>query len=146
MKPVSPDRLARALARVSAPNAAGDLPAAQPGRLEETDRVSLRSDRGLRNVRVLDITHIEADENYTRVHVKGHPPAFVRRPMSEWERVLPEALFLRVERSLIVQLRAVREVLAGSRDAVRVAMVGQPEPIVLARRASLRLRNALRAR
>jgi len=141
LKPVHPDRLAAALKRLGAAER-DDRPAS---RLAESDLVSLRTDRGLRVVPLLSITHIEADENYTRVHVKGSAPAFVRRAMSEWEQLLPDGQFLRLTRSLIVQLRAVREVRPLSRDEVQVVIAGQAEPVTFARRAALRLRQALKS-
>lgn len=142
LKPVHPDRLAAALAKASLPSR--PAPPAQP--LTGSDVVALHDDRGLRLVPVKRITHIESDENYTRVHIEDAPPAFVRRSMLEWHRSLPEVEFLRVGRSLIVRLPAVREVQEDSRDVARVRLAGQAEPLVVARRASIRIRKALGAR
>src|SRR3974377_826317 len=105
--------------------------------------VSLREDRGLRLAPVRKITHIQSKENYSRVHLADARPALVRRSMAEWEQVLPKEKFLRAERSLIVQLASVREVKPESRDVARVVLAGQTQPLTLARRASLRIRQAL---
>lgn len=48
------------------------------------------------------ITHIEAEENYSRVHMANHEPMLVRRTMAEWKRLLPRKYFLRVDRSTLV--------------------------------------------
>lgn len=141
LKPVHPSRLAAALARVGATRTNGSEQPLQTG-----DLVALRDERGLRLVPLLGITHIESDENYTRVHVAGETPAFVRRSMLEWHRSLPAADFVRVGRSLIVQLDSVREVQAESRDVARVHLAGQAEPLIVARRASVRIRKALGSR
>lgn len=141
LKPIRADRLAAALARLGAP------PASTPtASFRDSDLVALRDDRGLRLVPLRRITHIESDENYTRVHVAGEPPAFVRRSMIEWHRSLPGVEFLRVGRSLIVRVASVREVQADSRDVARVHLAGQAEPLIVARRASIRIRKALDAR
>lgn len=137
LKPVHPDRLTAALARVRS------TAAAPGGALALEDLVSLREDRGLCLVPVREITHIEAEENYTRVHRANGRPAFVRRPISEWERLLPPDHFVRVVRSLIVQLGAVRGLHPESRDRVQLTLLGQPTPLPLARRAGHRLRQAL---
>jgi two-component system, LytTR family, response regulator len=136
LKPVTAERLARALDRVGAPEPA-------PAALRATDTVFLRSDRGVRTAPVMSVTHIEAEENYTRVHLAEAPPVLVRRPLGEWERILPAALFVRVERSLIVNRTAVRELEIVSREVARAHLAGRREPLVLARRASLRLRQGL---
>jgi two-component system LytT family response regulator len=161
LKPVHPDRLFRALQRLdasiskSAPRDDEDAsvatsratpPVAQPVPLRESDLVALRDERGLRMVPLRRITHIEAEENYTRVHVANEPPAFVRRTMLEWDRLLPEREFLRVSRSLVVQLAAVREIRSESRDVARVQLAGQPDALTVARRPSARIRQALQGR
>lgn len=149
VKPVHPDRLAAAMARVRAtPVASAPAPAPMPysARLAADDVVALREEGGMRVVPLRRITHIESEENYTRVHVAGEPAAFVRRPMVEWDRLLPDPQFLRVSRSLIVQLAAVREVQTESRDVARILFKGQAEELTVARRSSVRIRQALEGR
>lgn len=141
LKPVLPDRLARALARVAAP-APAEVPA-PPAPLEAGDLVFLRNDQGFQSVPVDSLTHIEAEENYTRVHLVDGSSPLLRRTMAEWETLLPPALFVRVERSLIVNRTAVQRVDVLSRDVAQVHLAGRRNPLVLARRASLRLRQAL---
>lgn len=137
LKPVAPARLAATLSRLAVP----DEP--PTGMLLDSDQVALRDDSGLRLVPVRSITHIEAEDNYTRVHLLGSSPALVRRTLAEWERSLPAAPFLRVDRSLIVRLDAVRTLCSESRDLTRLTLEGRAEPIGLGRRATARLRKAL---
>ena len=138
LKPVHPDRLALALRRLALPRAEPEL---TPLRMDDT--VFLRSDRGLRIVPVEEITHIEAEENYTLVHLADGSSMLIRRGISNWEESLPPERFVRVHRSLIVNHGAVRSLVAESRDSTRLEIVGRPNPLILARRASLRLRRSL---
>jgi two-component system LytT family response regulator len=142
LKPIAPERLARALAKLAAgmeePSNASVAAPLQPG-----DTVFLRADNFLRTVPVSALTHIEAEENYTRVHFTDGAPMLVRRAMGEWEKLLPSPLFVRVDRSLIVNRAAVQRLEVVSRDIAHVHLAGDREPLVLARRASLRLRQAL---
>ncbi|MDF3056236.1 MAG: two component transcriptional regulator, LytTR family [Rariglobus sp.] len=140
LKPVAPERLARALARAAAASPPAP-PAGAP--LQPGDVIFLRSDQNVRSAPVTALTHIEAEENYTRVHLADAPPLLLRRTMSEWEALLPPSLFVRVERSLFVNLTAVRELEIVSRDVARLHLAGRRDPLVLARRASLRLRRLL---
>jgi len=112
-------------------------------RLELGDQVALREDRGLRLVPVSAISHIEADDNYSQVFVAGSAAAFVRRSLTEWEKLLPERAFLRISRSLLVRLAAVREVHPESRELTLVSLEGLDVPLRLGRRAGLLLRRGL---
>ena len=138
LKPIHPERLAGALARVAA-----DRTPVPTERLAQEDVVALRDERGLRMVPLRSITHIESVENYTRVYIADAAPAFVRRSMTEWDKTLPATAFLRVGRSLILQLAAVKEITADSRDVAHVRLSGQSEPLTVARRASIRIRRAM---
>ena len=55
-----------------------------------------------------------------------------------------EAVLRSVERSLIIHLQAVRKVVAQARDEMSVEVEGFSAPLPLGRRASFRLRRALR--
>jgi two-component system, LytTR family, response regulator len=146
LKPVAPDRLARAIARVAAPPSAPEAtPATLPGatRLQASDTLFLRTDQNLQTVPVLSVTHIVAEENYTRVHLADGTAPLLRRTMNEWESLLPTSHFFRIERSLIVNRTSVLRLDVISRDVAHAHVAGRREPLVLARRASLRLRQAL---
>lgn len=141
LKPVATERLARALARLADSTPAH--PEAATTVLAASDLIFLRSDRGVRTAAVSALTHIEAEENYTRVHLADGTAVLIRRAMSEWEKILPSDLFVRVERSLLVNRTAVRDLEIVSRDIARAHLTGRTAPLTLARRASLRLRQAL---
>jgi two-component system, LytTR family, response regulator len=56
-----------------------------------------------------DVSHIEADGNYVRLHVEGRS-YLLRETMNRLERSLDPAAFVRVHRSAIVSVARVREV------------------------------------
>lgn len=137
LKPVTPERLARALSRL------GEPAPAPAGPLLPNDLVLLRTDQQLRSVPAIELTHIEAEENYTRVHLADGAALLIRRTMAEWEKLLPAGLFVRIDRSLLVNRAAVRQLATVSRDVAHLHLAGAGQPLILARRASLRLRQAL---
>lgn len=148
LKPVAPDRLARALARIATPPATPpSMPTSTPvpdaARLQASDTLFLRTDQILQTVPVLSVTHIVAEENYTRVHLADGAAPLLRRTMNEWEALLPASHFFRIERSLIVNRTSVLRLDVVSRDIAHAHVAGRRAPLVLARRASLRLRQAL---
>lgn len=72
-------------------------------------RLLVRQDGALRLIALPDVTWIEADGNYVRVHVSGR--AFrIRTPLSALERRLDPDHFARVHRSALVNLDRVAEI------------------------------------
>lgn len=137
LKPFHPDRLALALARL-------DRRAPRKARpFAHDDRVFLYSDLEMRVVLATDITHIEAVQNYCRVHLTEHEPVLVRRMMGEWKRLLPPKYFLRVNRSTLINLYAVKEIVPLPHHHTTVSFVGVSSPIELSRIPSRRLRKGV---
>lgn len=140
LKPVRGERLAAALHRVVY------LPRPSPKeRYRPGDRIFLESDSEMRVVFVAEISGIDAEGNYSRVHVTDGSSLFMRRNMAEWEALLPAPPFIRVNRSLILNCRAVEKVEVQGRDQVVVEVQGYTSPEILSRRGFDRLRKALRA-
>ncbi|HEY0270998.1 MAG TPA: LytTR family DNA-binding domain-containing protein, partial [Sphingomonas sp.] len=100
LKPVVPDRLARAMGRVAEKRrAAGDVPAPQPEWLEEF-WVPHRSE--VIRVSADDVDRIEAERDYMRLHI-GPRSFLLHQTISELERRLDPARFIRLHRSAIVR-------------------------------------------
>jgi len=137
LKPISADRLALALSRLDrrAPRKAKPF--------AHDDRIFLYSDLEIRVVLATDITHIEAVENYCRVHVTNHDSMLVRRTMSEWKRLLPGKYFLRVNRSTLINLYAVKEIVPLPNHHMKVSFVDGSSTVELSRIPSRRLRKGV---
>ena len=145
LKPVEPARLALALQHVRQGRAAvsgGGSAAASGLRLD--DAVILRDAGRLRRVRVRDVAAIVAEGSYTRVHLAAERPMLVLRRMAAWEALLPTPPFLRVERSLVVNIDRVAGLDIRSRDigSITLDALGSP-PLSVARVALARLRAVL---
>ncbi len=106
LKPVKAERLARALLRVTQPaTGEGETPVAVPGlALRPDDIIHLSSSTAARFAPVTDIGGIVAEENYSLVHLVDSTTVLVRRSMKAWEDILPGAHFMRVHRTVIVNL------------------------------------------
>ena len=124
VKPVHPDRLLEALARVRL-----DLARGAPARERVMDVVDTAV-RGLSDaraspryphrfavkdgerfvlIRAADVDWVDAAANYIRLHVRGRE-YLVRRTLSDMERQLDPAQFTRIHRSTIVNVARIREV------------------------------------
>ena len=118
LKPVTADRFAKALARVKARHAArpGDDTNRQILSLLETiasptrylKRLAVRTAGKTVLVDVAEIDWIEAAENYVQLHTTaGHHLLHVT--MNTLEKSLDPAIFLRIHRSVIVNVTRIRE-------------------------------------
>lgn len=67
----------------------------------------------------------------------------VFRPISDWERSLPAPPFVRLDRSVLVNLALVHETRSISRNCTQVTLAGG-EVLTIGRSASQRLRKLLR--
>ncbi len=141
LKPISPERLAAALERVRA----GDrsAPPFLGAALASDETLILRSGDRIRRVSLTEIAAVVADGHYTRVYLAGEPPMFIQRGISSWSAQLPASAFLRVDRSLIVNLARVRALDVRSRDIAQLTLAALGPPLELGRAATARLRAAL---
>lgn len=138
LKPITAARLHASLLRIESQADVSDHK-----NLLDTDLVALREDSHLQMVPVRDISFISSEDNYTKVHLVDGSSLMVRKPMMDWENQLPTEHFARVDRSLIVRLDAVRELQSVTRNRSHILFSGNTNPLVLGRRASLRLRRCL---
>jgi two-component system LytT family response regulator len=129
LKPVTPERLAAALARLGEPASA-----APPARLRADDLVHLRTDAGSQFVEAGSIGAILAELNYTLVHLASGVRHLVRRPMKSWEEQLDPALFLRISRDTLVNLAQVVRHERDDHKGGRVWVAGRAGPLQSSRR------------
>lgn len=106
-------------------------------------KVYLSLDSGMTAIEIQSITHIQADENYTCVFLKEGKTCHVRKSLQSWENLLPSREFIRIHRSLLLNLSAVQNIHLESRDTGHVLLEGYPSPLRLARRALQRLKQGL---
>ena len=137
LKPVHPDRLAQTIHRVT-----GGLPPKSAAPDQRT--VMVKTGRKEERFPIAEITHIQAMDNYSMVHFRNSPSLMVRRTLQQWQRLLPPAKFLRVERSYILNISEVGNCHSVSRDAYEVTLTHAPAPLVLGRPAAQRLKQAMR--
>ena len=132
LKPVRAERLAEAVRRVVSGN--DRRPPAEDTQIPvERGGVTRFIDRG-------DITHVEAQGDYARLHTRSGESYLVRIPLSTLEEEWRPVGFWRIHRSLLVALAHVTEVRSeGGRTTV---VVGNTE-LPVARRHTRELRDVL---
>jgi two-component system LytT family response regulator len=101
VKPVRPEGVERALTRLRQGTDVGQESGAA---LRHGDLVALREAHGLRFVKVTDISHLQAADDYSEVHLINGTSALVHVPLRRWELRLPATDFARIHRSFLVNL------------------------------------------
>ena len=135
LKPVRPERLARALERAKL---AGGKDA-----YDMADHITLRDNGRSVVVPMKKVAALVADGYCTRFLVSGEKPFLAGTPLGSHEERLPTESFFRIGRSMIVNLRLVESLESSSRDLAILRMEGIEEPIQLKRAAAARLRAAI---
>ena len=76
-------------------------------------RFAVKHHRGMRLVRVREIDYIQAGGNYAEIHAAGEIH-LVRMTMQELEQRLDPSMFVRIQRSTIVQIDRIRDIVPAS--------------------------------
>jgi two-component system LytT family response regulator len=139
LKPILPERMEAALARVARQVAAVRGDALRP-------TLELREPRRTVFADPADIAALCADGDFTRVLLAGQPSLLILRTLGQFEELLPTPPFQRLGRSVILNLDRVRRLQARDRNLAHVVLDGLDEPLALGRVAVSRLRAALAGR
>lgn len=135
LKPVRAERLAEAVRRVVEGSETGAA-------TRQDEQVAVELGGVTRFVNRSDITHVEAQGDYARLHTRT-ASHLLRTPLSTLEEEWGPAGFVRIHRSLLVSLAHVTEVrMESGRCTVVVGGVDGPE-LVVSRRHTRELRDLL---
>ncbi len=139
LKPVRPARLETALRRIHT--------AMQDGTEEPTydlnDRICLRTPERTLVAPLSDLVTLEADRDFTRVTVVENAPILICQSLGSYDAALPNPPFLRVSRSLMVNLNRLRSVEISPSRGARIHLDGIEEPVPIGRTALRRLRVSI---
>lgn len=140
VKPVDPARLSLTIDRI-APPADNSKPTATRAVFFSVESATSRID----NVSEEDILWIEAEQNYTLVHMKNRPSKrLTHRTLTAWEGILDRDIFQRLSRSIIVQCTNIHHLTWKGRDETFVHFKDSEETLTLGRAGALRLKNLLK--
>ncbi|MBI1842384.1 MAG: response regulator transcription factor [Verrucomicrobia bacterium] len=121
------EAVSRARARVKRVREAVSLPAApQPLDSRErplplVDRLAVKSYGRITLIKLTDIGWIESANNYCELHL-GNAVRLFRRNMTALEELLPGSLFVRISRSLMVNIEHIKELRAKSHGDYTVVL------------------------
>jgi two-component system LytT family response regulator len=132
LKPIKPERLAKALNRLQIFFPRHSLEESPPVDLGKGIRLALD-----------EIIAVTADGNYSRILLRGGGNVHLRRTMHEWVKELAGRGFIQPGRSLLLLSSAVLRIEARSRDESFLYLSDRPVPLKISRRLSARIRQLL---
>lgn len=131
LKPISPERLAQALAKLSepAPAALASTP------LDMDSRIFIKDGERCHLVSLSSIRCVESCKNYALVHFDGGK-AYVKKSLNAVEERLPRSHFFRANRQLLVNLRAISRLEEAASEGLLLTLVDGQRVEVSRRQAS----------
>lgn len=138
LKPVEPERLAEALARVER-----TLAQRNEGKPAATSVIVLKTPKQTVFAKPDEIAALRADGDFTRVLLAGRPEVMIWRTLAHFEALLPSPPFFRLGRSLILNRDRLRKVDSQDRDSAAITLDGIAAPLTVGRTAAQRLREIL---
>ena len=117
VKPIEPERLAQALARLEQEEP-DDTPVEQLG---EADRVFVKDGERCWFVQLGEVSVFESEGNYTRLYF-GHEKPLVYRSLSYLEERLDESAFFRASRKHMINLKAIAGLTPGPSGGMMIEM------------------------
>ncbi len=122
VKPVRPDRLARAFDRVRRKLLTQAVGAVRPAQEDGADAIWVSGREGFVRVGLDDIDWIESDRDYVLIHTGGRSHILRATLTSIAERLDPK-IFIRARRSALVRLAAIRGIHRARRGLLELVLV-----------------------
>lgn len=141
LKPIAPERLAEAVTRsvaafANASRRGTDEPdnESSPSPLQPNDIIYLRTGTNGRFVPLLQISAIDAEQNYSAARLADGSQFLVRRTLKSWEDFLPATHFMRVHRTAIVNLARITRYERDREERTLLFVEGVSEPVTATRK------------
>jgi two-component system LytT family response regulator len=140
LKPVSPDRLKKALERLETEDSS-DL--SKTKKLQNEDHLFLLFNNQFKFILIRMILSITAAGDYSEITLSDGNKGLVQKSMKEWEDRLPEN-FCRIHRSNIINLDYIDHIEEWFNYSYQVYLKGLREPFVMSRRFAVKLKEKLK--
>lgn len=114
-----------------------------PRTLREDERLFVSSGPRAQFIKVGDIVCIQAESEYSNIHMADGSRVLIRRLLKEWEEVLPEASFLRIHRSTIINLNFIEKVEKWYQRSFLIRLKGIAEPFTISQRYASRIKSQI---
>lgn len=140
LKPINPERLANAIARLSS---AAVPPLALSCPLAYDDFLFLPFGDHSRFLKVSEIKCVCAAGSYSEVTTGDNQKTLVLKPLGEWEERLPQKHFARIHRATLINVAFVERTDRWFNYSYQIYLRGIAEPFTMSRRYAAKLKEKL---
>ncbi len=112
-------------------------------KVDKDGYLALKHNGGPELVKVHSIICITAFADYTNVFTIEGKRLVVRRLLKEWEKILPENIFLRIHRSTIININSIEKIENWFNNSLSVHLKNLDERFIISRRHSAKIKNHL---
>ena len=136
LKPISADRLRKAIERVNEFNTNsldGSVMDESQERFKADQIILLNFDSKLTFIKVQDINYIEAFGNYTKIYMNDGKLSITYNSIKNWDNRLPNDVFIQIHRSSLVNLLNVVKIEKWTNDTGRLFLKGVEKPFEISR-------------
>jgi two-component system LytT family response regulator len=142
LKPISKERLARAIQRLRTNEPPSPV---EKKKASYEDVIYVIVNGSLKFIKLSLLKCITAEGNYSYIVYADKPRALVSKTLQEWEELLPEKYFVRIHRSTIINFAYVENVKKCKNYSQEVFIRGIEKPFIMSRRYAAKLKNLLAA-
>jgi two-component system LytT family response regulator len=104
-------------------------------------RLAIPSQEGLQFIELHDIIYLQAESNYTIIHLQSEPKIVVSKTLKDFEELLPPAVFLRIHHSYIINKNRITKYIKGEGGQV---VMNNGQTLDVARRKKEEFLEAMR--
>ena len=92
-------------------------------------------------LKINEILYINAENQYSSIHLTEGKSLLIRKSISSWEKMLPEKEFLRIHRSTIINMEYIVKMGRWDNSSLLVYIKNIEEPFVISKRYAAKLRS-----
>jgi two-component system LytT family response regulator len=130
LKPITNERLKHVISTIISSENEKNVRNIQ--RFRYDDRIMIEQKKNIHFIKVENIIYIKAEREYTTLFEKGGNEYLVLKPISDWQKELPDEHFARVHRNSIINFNYI-ERSERSGNTAKIFLISIPDPISISR-------------
>lgn len=112
-------------------------------KIENDKLVFLDTGKSIEPFHINSIECILADNVYTQVYIANKKFITVRKSLAEWEKILPENIFVRIHRGTIINLNFIKSIEKWFNQTMIIHLQNYDKPVTMSRSYSAKLKEKL---
>jgi len=112
-------------------------------KIDKDNFVLLDIGKSIERVKINSIECIIADNVFTNLYLTDGKMIKIRKSLTEWEELLPETIFVRIHRAVIINLDFVKQIEKWFNQTMIVHMQFYKEPLTISRSYTTKLKGRL---